>query len=452
MAPKDRASRSDAAARPGSDHVLVLGLSKSGTTAVYESVRAGQRAGGWHSRTLFEPMRAEYIDHLFRLAPNVPVLAKLTMDSLAWMALDPIAFDRRIMTVRDPRDITVSMLVFRPLISKVVRTLRSVDFDCFLAALERKESNPESISVRQLFELQTELGMGEGPQAFMTQNLRRQSALLARHQFHVLRYEHYIEGRLGDLSAYLGHPVGVADTRTSTVFGHVARSLSSGAYRHWFRADDLAYFNELFDPYLAALDYPGDAPLAEHPVIDRSEGSVYLRARFRERRDRLEHGARSRNAQWSPSDVTSRREFDQLADRARNGDAVACVRTAQVALAGHIEGIDRNTALRWARDAATLGSLPGVQLTIELLDRLGSDDPAVHRERRAWAAERLARSEGAAQARAQRFEAELAQVRSSRRFRLGTEIADAIRDPRRNGRRALRNLLALWRERRARTT
>jgi hypothetical protein len=438
------------APRPGSDHVLVLGLSKSGTTAVYETVRAGQRAGGWAARTLFEPMRAEYIDNLFRLAPAVPVVAKLTMDALAWLPLDPVAFDRRIMTVRDPRDLTVSMLIFRPLVSKVVRSLRAADFDRFLAALERKEADPESISVRELFELQTELGMGDGPETFMTQNLQRQHALLGRHRFHVLRYESYVEGRLDDLSAYLGYPVAVADTRTSTVFGHVARSMSAGAYRQWFREDDLAYFNTLFAPYLDALGYSRDAPLAEHPVVDPAESSAYVRARLRERQSRLEQRSCSGNAAWSPSDVTSVRDFEQLTDRARNGDAVACLRAAEVALAGHIEGTDEHTALRWARDAATLGSLPGVELTIELLGRLHGDDPALHRERRAWIVERQVRSEGVAQARAQRSEAELARVRSSVRYRLGSEIADAIQDPRRNGRRALHNLVELWRERRPR--
>ena len=67
-------------ARPGQDHILVVGPSKTGTTGVYATIKAALAGAGFDYATVFEPKRAETIDGLFLSAPQRPVLTKSTMD------------------------------------------------------------------------------------------------------------------------------------------------------------------------------------------------------------------------------------------------------------------------------------------------------------------------------------------------------------------------------------
>jgi TPR repeat protein len=382
--------------RPGRDHTVIVGPSKTGTTGVYSSVKAALQNSGLDPVTIFEPPHAHILDNVFRLAPERAVLAKTTMNRRAEAVPDPMVFDRRIMTTRDPRDILISSLLFRPLTRKAVESVDPESIEAFVAALERKEADPASLSVRDLFDLSETLGLGTPPFARMVKDFSAQRSLMRSFAFQVVPYEQLVADDLVGLSEYLGLAVTNVSDRESPLFGHISRSRDSGAFLNWFRPDDLTYFNKYFADALRTFGYHRDAILPDDPVVDPRTSSEYIRTRYEERRLSLQALRAQRKSGWSPDEVQSQAELDVLMDFARDGDALACVRVAEVLLHGRLTPRDESAALPWARLSAQLGRKAGIELMIELLGRLQDDNPALHRERRMWQAEYDARTTAAA--------------------------------------------------------
>ena len=438
--------------RPGTDHILIVGPAKTGTTGVYMAVKRGLQDAGIEARTVFEPKNAKPLNHLFALAPGVPVLTKTTMDRAARVVPEPRAFDRRIMTVRDPRDMVISTLLFRPLTVRSLRRTDSAVIEKFVAALEAKQADPSSMSVRQLFELSDELGIGVAPFENQLRNLRRQRDFMRRYPTHVVHYERFVRGELDDLSEYLGFRVENASTRESSMFGHIVRSQASGEFLQWFRPDDLAYFNEVFGEMLTAFDYPLDVDLPTPQTIAPETGSEYVRSRYRERRQNLAAAHTARALAWKPEDVASGADFVRLTEYASDGDATACVRAAEVILGGRVAEAAGGApaALHWARLGAQLGNTRGMALTVRLLRQLAGDDADLQRELRRWTVElavRRRRRSPEDRALIRQLETELESLRASASQRVGSALVSAARDPRHNTRAAIRELRAAWRAR-----
>ncbi|MGH8868019.1 MAG: hypothetical protein ACRDYU_08495 [Actinomycetes bacterium] len=414
------------AGSPQAAHILVAGPSKTGTTGVYASVKRGLKLAGIDARTVHEPVTPDTLDTLFRFAPTVPVMTKVTMNRIKTVVPDVRVFDRRVMTVRDPRDVVVSSLLFRPLTTKGIhRTAGTTAVSEFVAALERKEADPSSLSVLALFELARDLRIGSPPFPMMVTVMSRQKRFMDRGLVHLVRYERFVENDLDDLSEYLGFAVENTSARQAAWIGHVARSQSSGDFRRWFLPDDLTFFNDLFGEHLRAFGYERDVTLDPEPKIDPATSSEYVRVRHA---DRCRQLAERTDADWSPEHVQSREELGRLIELAEDGYAFACVRVAEVYLSGHVGGPDVGAALTWARYAAQLGSVRGMQMTHELLTRLPRRSAAQHREGRVWALELRERTgrEAVRDRRASRLEQKVQRLTSSRRYRIGSYLAGDV--------------------------
>ncbi len=443
---------SDRAAKPGKDHILIVGPGKTGTTGLYASIKRGLQQFGVQAVSVFEPPNSAPIDNLFTLAPGMPVLVKTTMDSAKQTVPDPQVYDRRVMTVRDPRDVVISSLLFRPL---TVASLRRTDdrvIEEFVRGLEAKQADPSAVSVRDLFDLAERLQIGSSPFASQVKNLRAQRDFMAKYPVHLMHYERFVVGDLGDLSSYLGFEVENVSASESSMFGHISRSQASGEFKQWFRADDLEYFNEMFAEHLAAFDYPLDAELAASPTIAPETGSEYVRSRYAQRRANLTRAAAARGSEWTPESVDSIESLNRLIDYGSDGDSSACVRVAEVLIGGHLGPAvgDASDALNWARAGARLGNPRGIALTIRLLRKAAGDDAELHRELRRWMTyDAMRRSRRSADDKAQiaGLENELKSLRESTKLRVGDHLVEAARNPRRNGRAAVKELRSLWRER-----
>jgi hypothetical protein len=436
---------------PGRRHILIVGPSKTGTTGLYASVKRAMQQSGYDLQSVFEPAGRGVLDNLFTLAPELSVLVKTTMGDVRKTVPDPLLFDRRVMTVRDPRDVLVSSLLFRPLTVAALRRTDDLAIEHFVAGLERKEADPSSISLRELFELASDVGIGSPPFRGMADNLGRQRDFLERHPAHLMHYERFVRSELDELSQYVGFPVENVDARGSSMFGHISRSQSSGEFVQWLRPDDLAYFNDLFGDFLDAFGYPRDVELPAEPHIDPSTGSEYVRSRYYARRETLANAAVARETRWRPTDVTTEEQLAALRDFGSDGDPMACIRVAEVIVSGHLVPRDDMEAMRWARAAARLGLPAAMKLTADLLTGVAGEDNELHRELRRWRLQYRVRSAHRAKAdiaQITRLEAELASVQGSPRLRVANHLADAARNPRRNGRAALRGLSSLWREHR----
>ena len=452
---------------PKTDHVLIVGASKTGTTGLYASIKNGMARAGVDAITIFEPSHAHVLDSLFLFADR-PILTKTTTDHVAITVPEPLVFDRRVMTVRDPRDMLISSLLFRPLTRRALEKANDAAIEAFLSALERKEQDPRSVSVRELFDLAEQQGIGSVPYKRSRAMLIKQEKLQHDADFLAVQYERFVDNELGELSEYLGYDVENVSDSSSAMFGHIARSGTYGEFRNWFTPEDLQFYNEMYGESIIAFGYDKDAELAANPVIDPATSSHYIRSRYQSRREQLHQAASRRRVAWTPTSVTSVDEFDHLVSYAEDGDATACLRVAEVSWSGHLGGRDVPAALKWARRSAELGLPAGMRFAARILREAAdevppSEAPALRRDALGWqaiAATRAQRRSAAAddgapsdrlpastvQEQVKQLQRELDRVRRSARMRAGQQLVALAQHPLRSGPTALRELRSLWRE------
>lgn len=162
--------------------VLIAGLHKTGTTGVYDTVRSAVSDKDDYA-FLFEPRTPEPLVSLGRYAPQRPLVAKLLIYQLARCAPRYADFDKRIMTVRDPRDIAVSRLLFRPMFGQTSYRIDVRALDPFVEALKEKEADPTSHSVKGLHDLADELGIGNAGWPILFDEMREQMRLIDDEDF-----------------------------------------------------------------------------------------------------------------------------------------------------------------------------------------------------------------------------------------------------------------------------
>lgn len=361
------------------DNVLIAGIGKTGTTALYTAVKRGARAAGIDVACLFEPPSPMQLAALLRNRPDQPVLTKVMVHRLAETRVHYDDFPHRLMLVRDPRDIVVSRLLFRPLTRGAVAEVPPETLERFVAALEEKERDPASWSVRDLEALADDLGIGTGSDEGLVRSLELKRELIEEHDFTVVRYEDLVDGRLDEVSARLGIRLSETSETSETSGGwlaHISRSKAYGAWRQWFLEQDLLYYDDNFGDYLDEFSYPRERTVAPPDSIDPATSSEYIRNRVEARRREvaLRH---DEPADGSSEDLTDE-VIAGLVDMADDGDAVAG-RRAATALRARGEN---ERALPLAREAAARGDLRAMRLVAELLRETA--DPAALEEAQRW--------------------------------------------------------------------
>jgi hypothetical protein len=110
--------------------------------------------------------------------------------------------------------------------------------------------------------------------------------LAERSDFHVLRYEDFVDGNLQNIIQYLGGLNLNHQVKVSTEVSRVERRKRHGDWRHWFTPEDVAFFRPLLANAMNALGYSGDWELSGDPVIDSRYCSEYA-ARLSAERDAM---------------------------------------------------------------------------------------------------------------------------------------------------------------------
>lgn len=255
--------------------ILVAGLAKTGTTAVYYAL-AKALPFAW---ARFEPPRlAEalepgrrpyYVKHLLRLHEADPVTEVLE------------AFDRRVLLVRDPRDRLISSQLYHLFHARFLD--RPGTREELLALLEEKERAPAALPFATICRRIQALGGAD----FFT-HLHGVAAQFDRFlqawgdRFHQLRYEDWVAGEVDALDRYLGLPlrnVAAADKPARRVL----RTGLAGDWRNWFTAEDVAEMRPHLAPFLERLGYGDDWRLNRPERLDPAHGSGYVRRLLAER-------------------------------------------------------------------------------------------------------------------------------------------------------------------------
>ncbi|MCS5596634.1 MAG: sulfotransferase domain-containing protein [Pseudomonadota bacterium] len=269
-------------------HILIIGTAKSGTTAVYKSVKD---AMGEKLTSYFEPSESNFKAALRSRAKQI--LVKITLiDRSQYKNLyeDIHQFDKKIMVIRDPRDILISNLLY------TVRWMRfskdPVRLQTFITALKEKETNPRSHSLLALYQLRDRLESEvmqswESPRSWHDEY--NDYAIAVRMiqktpELYILRYEDYVDGELDALSDYLGLSItGDADVSTlkeqhsiKKSVRNIARSKTYGNWKNWFTAEDVDAFRPLFQPLMDQAGYSDDWALSPNPTIDAEKSSAYV--------------------------------------------------------------------------------------------------------------------------------------------------------------------------------
>lgn len=370
--------------------VLVLGMAKSGTTAVYTAIR---NALGEDTDYLYEPSRLEEFD-LVRNSTRPNVLVKAFFSVVRRTSLDLSIFDKVVLLCRDPRDVAISFVLFNFLMNcrsaECVPEIRDL--------LRAKEDDPRAVSMRQITERAGALCTRK-PEWQRFSGLLAYSVELTRShpKYHVARYEDFVDGRIEGLSAYLGLPIS-PQVQVADWVKQVERSKGYGDWKNWFTEEDIPYFQPLFQPYLEYFSYETEWTLAAQPVVRRELASGYIEKNLKEvaanplvRGHHAAEGggwlgrvlhklrggeATARSAPGGAAAVYSEAEIAKLRTAAADGKPVALRRLAMAYKSGNGVPQDRGEAIALLRRASEHKDLPAMVELASLRLQDGGEEAA----------------------------------------------------------------------------
>ena len=355
------------------DNIAILGLAKTGSTGLYNNTKAALARSDHDYYCLFEPTRPNLLHSIRRYAPEMPLLTKVMIAREPDLQLPYEHFGKRVTLLRDPRDMIVSFLLFRPFIRADVAWQQ---VEPFVAAVRQKEQDPASRSVQSLHALADELGLASYRLPRVVEYMEWQESLIDRRSVFTVRYEDFIVGRLDGLNDYLGFAVD-SDTSTSPWLDHILRAAGSGDWQHWFTQDDISYYRPYIAAYMKRFDYDDDWLLAQEPHIDPATASQYIEGKYRKRCNQQEQRRKKLSLDLAVPEQRARVEqlaedgdaqaMYQLAKASLDGDDVASFRlTYRAAIQGHRSAMrrlgqlyrdgrgvraDADTAAFWAAEA-----------------------------------------------------------------------------------------------------
>jgi hypothetical protein len=251
---------------------IILGLPKSGTTALFYGVR---NALPQPPRELFEPLDAAAITaHQHQRHFLTKVLPTSWEQPFSPALLHD--FTHRLFIVRDPRDVLVSRVLYVIWNTQIHQNPAAVH--AWLDLLAQKQRQPHSIPLTELIRvnatwrgqtLEQELER-IAPATAMLHQLQQASPAHC-----VLRYEDMVADRLTELETYLQLPL-PRPFKVDAKVNRVARTQGSGNWKHWCTPADEPLLRPLLATYLQAYGYPPDWHLATEPIISPEHSTHYV--------------------------------------------------------------------------------------------------------------------------------------------------------------------------------
>lgn len=321
--------------------VCIAAAAKSGSTAVYSSVveALSQRPSCY---SIFEPQRVYPILKLKNYDFSENFVTKIMVSRMVsersnfhfdW-------FDKRVVLVRDVKDLLVSELLFRPMISP--GEVDPVALQEFVALVREKEQKPQLHSVLDLHARADQLGISRINWEIFRNNLNKLVDLQRNFECSVVHFEDFARGDYSGLRQVLGVPVGPVSLEGSWV-SHIQRKGKSGDWLSWFTRSDVEFVSDFFGDYCARFDYSVPDSYEENTSpLSPQYGSEYIEKKFSARmlqmKELNEGSANSSDVDWGV-----------LISRARDGG---------------VQQIDRLIEMR------KNGKIPSGRISAEELDRL----------------------------------------------------------------------------------
>lgn len=256
--------------------VVIVGLGKSGTTALVYAVRSAMPAD---TQMLFEP-------HAYVALQSPNVAAKVLLHPR--FPLEHAfyrQFDKIVLLVRDPRDLLISKALYRVFGAKSLHA-DPAKLDQYVELLRAKEADPRSVSLTRINAVFQSF---VGPTLHSDEGLARilNDAVVFHQAFPdcmVFRYEAMVDGQFDSLAQYLSLSAEAMKPVVPDGLRRVVRSRRAGNWRDWYCPEDVEHYRPLLSAYMDRYGYSDDWELDAEPLIRPEECSEYVLRLVRERR------------------------------------------------------------------------------------------------------------------------------------------------------------------------
>ncbi len=208
--------------------------------------------------------------------------------------------------------------------------------------LKRKESNPASVSIRELLDV---IGRVAGLRnANANFKLRTKKALswfddyvAAMPDGLLYKYEDFVSEDFSVLEEYLGFPV-TGKAEVPVKLQRVVRTKGCGDWRNWFTEEDVADYRKMLTPWLKKYGYDAeDWQLNAKPVIHSSHCSEYFMRLVKEHRGKAKISSGGSAKKTLP--IAIRGFIDQAKPRIVAGWAIGSETGKPVRVALLVDGV-----------------------------------------------------------------------------------------------------------------
>lgn len=242
--------------------VLVVGMAKSGTTALFYQIKNSMPDS---TLCLFERKNIKLLPKdEFRPVLAKEIIGKAKEDVYA-------IFDKRILIIRDPRDMLISTCLY------MVRHEPFVNDEKFMreyiGLLRKKEKDPRCVSIRQILScIDDKRRHQKGKKVAW---LERIPILQNKHNLFLIKYEDFVRGDIINLEKYLGFKL-VGLPQVEPARQRVERTKWYGDWKNWFTEEDVIFFQPRYKKFLQLYGYEDDWSLNPNPVISSEHASLYV--------------------------------------------------------------------------------------------------------------------------------------------------------------------------------
>lgn len=258
-------------------NILILGLGKSGTTALLHKIAGGLP----HCKAFSGGKPGKYIGDYENAVYKHTYNERKGKDFASYRDhLRRQRYDRKIWIARDPRDVAVSRMLYRWHRGYIGHRKQ------YLAHLQRvqeKEYDPVSIPFYEVCRYAGHQGWPLSREQVVEEEHARYRHMCdfvggLESDWFVFNYADMVGNRFDALNRYLGFEV-QAQGQVPRSHGKVVRKKSVGDWRHWFTREDIDLFRPAYLPYmqLTGCDCDDWVP-SPNPRIEPEYASQYLQS------------------------------------------------------------------------------------------------------------------------------------------------------------------------------
>jgi len=259
--------------------ILILGLGKSGTTAMLYKISGGLPnckafSGGRPGKYIGDYENAVY-KHTYEERKGKSF--ELYQDHL-----QKEHYDRKIWIARDPRDSAISRMLYRW--HKGYLGYRK-QYEAHLELVLKKEKDPKSVDFHEICRYTGHNGWPTTTAKVVEEEQNRYEQMRKfveglGDDWFLFKYEDMVDKKFKALNEYLAFDVTAeAEVPKGTGKEKVVRKKASGDWRHWFTEKDVELFKPAYTPYMELIGYDcDDWVLDPQPVIEPEFSSVYMQS------------------------------------------------------------------------------------------------------------------------------------------------------------------------------